>query len=116
MIGSYYFEAGAAWNCPTCANLAACRVSAGDLRLKGAGPLNCVVLTVPVKAVNTTVGGNITLLCTYTTQTDSSNLFIQWSFYSAQEKKLNTGCKAQSGNQQQMEVGKDMEEQPFVTA
>ncbi|XP_015277283.1 PREDICTED: V-set and immunoglobulin domain-containing protein 1-like, partial [Gekko japonicus] len=59
------------------------------------GPLTCVVLTVPQKYVNTTVGGNITLLSTYTTQTDSSNLFIQWSFYSAQDRKLNTQALCQ---------------------
>nr|XP_056714931.1 V-set and immunoglobulin domain-containing protein 1-like [Euleptes europaea] len=61
------------------------------------GPLRCAVVTVPEKAVNTTVGGNITLLCTYRTEMDSSNLFIQWTFYSAQEREKDVIYYSQRG-------------------
>ncbi|XP_054851783.1 V-set and immunoglobulin domain-containing protein 1 [Eublepharis macularius] len=62
-----------------------------------AGPLSCVVVTVPEKTVNTTVGGNITLLCTYRTEMIATNLLIQWIFYSAQERKKDTIYFSQSG-------------------
>ncbi|XP_077165416.1 V-set and immunoglobulin domain-containing protein 1 [Paroedura picta] len=61
------------------------------------GPVTCTVVTVPEKTVNTTVGGTVTLLCTYTTQTDATNLFIQWSFYSAQDKKTQVIYYSQRG-------------------
>ncbi|XP_053230134.1 V-set and immunoglobulin domain-containing protein 1 isoform X2 [Podarcis raffonei] len=45
------------------------------------GPVSCVIVTMPQTAVNTTVGANVTLLCTYRTEMSISGLFIQWSFY-----------------------------------
>ncbi|XP_060105097.1 V-set and immunoglobulin domain-containing protein 1 [Heteronotia binoei] len=61
------------------------------------GPLTCVIVTAPENAVNTTTGGNITLLCTYTTQMEASDLFIQWFFYSAKEAKKNPIYFSQRG-------------------
>ncbi|KFP24640.1 V-set and immunoglobulin domain-containing protein 1, partial [Colius striatus] len=54
------------------------------------GHVSGVVVTVPEKIVNVTVGGNATLLCTYTTSGSLGNFFIQWSFYSAKESQLHT--------------------------
>ncbi|XP_032994139.1 V-set and immunoglobulin domain-containing protein 1 [Lacerta agilis] len=51
------------------------------------GPVSCVIVSVPETSVNTTVGGNVTLQCTYRTQMSASGLFIQWSFYSHKLKK-----------------------------
>ncbi|XP_063169836.1 V-set and immunoglobulin domain-containing protein 1 [Candoia aspera] len=45
------------------------------------GLVKGVTVTIPEKSVNTTVGANITLPCTY--QTASAPAMIQWSFYSA---------------------------------
>ncbi|XP_066496295.1 V-set and immunoglobulin domain-containing protein 1 [Tiliqua scincoides] len=49
------------------------------------GPVSCLTVAVPVRSVNTTVGGNITLVCTYTTSIAPSNLAIEWSFYSRKQ-------------------------------
>lgn len=46
-----------------------------------AGPAFCLTVVVPVSSMNTTVGRNITLVCTYTTNAAPSNLAIEWSFY-----------------------------------
>ncbi|XP_077778550.1 V-set and immunoglobulin domain-containing protein 1 isoform X2 [Podarcis muralis] len=50
------------------------------------GPVSCVIVTMPQTAVNTTVGANVTLLCTYRTEMSVSGLFIQWSFYNHNSK------------------------------
>ncbi|XP_015277282.1 PREDICTED: V-set and immunoglobulin domain-containing protein 1-like [Gekko japonicus] len=62
-----------------------------------AGPVWCVVVTVPEKTVKTTVGGNITLLCTYRTEMVAPDLLIQWNFYSAKEKDLTSIYFSQQG-------------------
>ncbi|XP_067405813.1 V-set and immunoglobulin domain-containing protein 1 [Emydura macquarii macquarii] len=54
------------------------------------GHISGVTVTVPENTVNVTVGGNATLLCTYTTTGSLNSLFIQWSFYSAKEKQPQT--------------------------
>nr|XP_025033814.1 V-set and immunoglobulin domain-containing protein 1 isoform X1 [Pelodiscus sinensis] len=54
------------------------------------GHINGVTVTVPQSMVNVTVGGNVTLLCTYKTTGPLDSLFIQWSFYSAKEKQHET--------------------------
>ncbi|CAI5793812.1 V-set and immunoglobulin domain-containing protein 1 [Podarcis lilfordi] len=51
-----------------------------------AGPVSCVIVTMPQTAVNTTVGANVTLLCTYRTEMSISGLLIQWSFYNHNSK------------------------------
>uniref|UniRef100_A0A8C0J5A1 V-set and immunoglobulin domain-containing protein 1 n=1 Tax=Chelonoidis abingdonii TaxID=106734 RepID=A0A8C0J5A1_CHEAB len=56
-----------------------------------------VTVTVPQSTVNVTVGGNATLLCTYTTTGSVDSLFIQWSFYSAKEKQPQTIYYFQNG-------------------
>uniref|UniRef100_A0A8C4YA24 V-set and immunoglobulin domain-containing protein 1 n=1 Tax=Gopherus evgoodei TaxID=1825980 RepID=A0A8C4YA24_9SAUR len=56
-----------------------------------------VTVTVPQSTVNVTVGGNVTLLCTYTTTGSVDSLFIQWSFYSAKEKQPQTIYYFQNG-------------------
>ncbi|KAJ7404123.1 V-set and immunoglobulin domain-containing protein 1 [Pitangus sulphuratus] len=55
-----------------------------------AGHVGGVVVTVPKQTVNVTTGGNVTLLCTYTSSAPLGNFFIQWSFYSAKESQLHT--------------------------
>ncbi|XP_062998123.1 V-set and immunoglobulin domain-containing protein 1 [Elgaria multicarinata webbii] len=60
-------------------------------------PVSCITLTVPQKSVNTTVGGNITLLCTYQLQEPGPKLLIQWSFYSARQKNSTSVYYSQSG-------------------
>ncbi|XP_074864214.1 V-set and immunoglobulin domain-containing protein 1 [Carettochelys insculpta] len=55
-----------------------------------AGHISGMTVTVPQSTVNVTVGGNATLLCTYTTTGPMDSLFIQWSFYSAKEKQSQT--------------------------
>ncbi|NXM05376.1 VSIG1 protein, partial [Tyrannus savana] len=54
------------------------------------GHVGGVVVTVPKQTVNVTTGGNVTLLCTYTSSAPLGNFFIQWSFYSAKESQLHT--------------------------
>ncbi|XP_037764819.1 V-set and immunoglobulin domain-containing protein 1 isoform X3 [Chelonia mydas] len=49
-----------------------------------------MTVTAPQSMVNVSVGGNATLLCTYTTTGSVDSLFIQWSFYSAKEKQPQT--------------------------
>uniref|UniRef100_A0A8D0L1F4 V-set and immunoglobulin domain-containing protein 1 n=1 Tax=Sphenodon punctatus TaxID=8508 RepID=A0A8D0L1F4_SPHPU len=61
------------------------------------GPISSVVVTVPTSAVQTLVGGNATLLCTYTTSGQQSGMFIQWSFYSAKKKHPQTIYFYQNG-------------------
>lgn len=56
------------------------------LALLSTGPVSCVIVTMPQTAVNTTVGANVTLLCTYRTEMSVSGLFIQWSFYNHNSK------------------------------
>ncbi|CAM4602775.1 V-set and immunoglobulin domain-containing protein 1 isoform X2 [Lepidochelys kempii] len=54
------------------------------------GHISSVTVTAPQSMVNVSVGGNATLLCTYTTTGSVDSLFIQWSFYSAKEKQPQT--------------------------
>ncbi|CAM5166244.1 unnamed protein product [Natator depressus] len=54
------------------------------------GHISSVTVTAPQSMVNVSVGGNATLLCTYTTTGSLDSLFIQWSFYSAKEKQPQT--------------------------
>ncbi|CAM4722904.1 unnamed protein product [Lepidochelys kempii] len=54
------------------------------------GHISSVTVTAPQNMVNVSVGGNATLLCTYTTSGSVDSLFIQWSFYSAKEKQPQT--------------------------
>nr|XP_014435614.1 V-set and immunoglobulin domain-containing protein 1 isoform X2 [Pelodiscus sinensis] len=61
------------------------------------GHINGVTVTVPQSMVNVTVGGNVTLLCTYKTTGPLDSLFIQWSFYSAKEKQHETIFYFQNG-------------------
>nr|XP_056714933.1 V-set and immunoglobulin domain-containing protein 1-like [Euleptes europaea] len=61
------------------------------------GPARCVIVTVPENSVETTIGGNITLLCTYRTGTFGPNLFIQWTFYSAKAKAITLIYYSQQG-------------------
>uniref|UniRef100_A0A8C8RCR5 V-set and immunoglobulin domain-containing protein 1 n=1 Tax=Pelusios castaneus TaxID=367368 RepID=A0A8C8RCR5_9SAUR len=61
------------------------------------GHVSGMIVTVPESTVNVTVGGNATLLCTYTTEGLPNSLFIQWSFYSAQEKQHQTIYYFQNG-------------------
>jgi len=49
------------------------------------GLVKGVIVTIPESSVNTTVGGNITLPCTY--KTASAPAMIQWNFYSAKHQK-----------------------------
>ncbi|EMP35424.1 V-set and immunoglobulin domain-containing protein 1, partial [Chelonia mydas] len=55
-----------------------------------AGHISSMTVTAPQSMVNVSVGGNATLLCTYTTTGSVDSLFIQWSFYSAKEKQPQT--------------------------
>ncbi|KAH0630939.1 hypothetical protein JD844_004323 [Phrynosoma platyrhinos] len=59
----------------------------GWLCLSSTGPASCATLTASQRSVNTTVGGNITLPCLFSTDTPRSDLFIQWIFYNAKVKK-----------------------------
>ncbi|KYO38269.1 V-set and immunoglobulin domain-containing protein 1 [Alligator mississippiensis] len=68
------------------------------------GHISSVTVTVPQYPVNVTVGGNTTLLCTYTTSGSLENLFIQWTFYNAKEKQQSTIYFYQHG--QSYEYGK----------
>ncbi|XP_053895008.1 V-set and immunoglobulin domain-containing protein 1 isoform X2 [Malaclemys terrapin pileata] len=61
------------------------------------GHISGVTVTAPQSMVNVTVGGNATLLCTYTTTKSLESLFIQWSFYSAKEKQPLTIYYFQNG-------------------
>ncbi|CAM4616613.1 V-set and immunoglobulin domain-containing protein 1 isoform X4 [Caretta caretta] len=54
------------------------------------GHISSVTVTAPQSMVNVSVGGNATLLCTYTTTGSVDSLFIQWSFYSAKAKQPQT--------------------------
>ncbi|XP_027678318.2 V-set and immunoglobulin domain-containing protein 1 isoform X1 [Chelonia mydas] len=54
------------------------------------GHISSMTVTAPQSMVNVSVGGNATLLCTYTTTGSVDSLFIQWSFYSAKEKQPQT--------------------------
>ncbi|XP_019377101.1 PREDICTED: V-set and immunoglobulin domain-containing protein 1 [Gavialis gangeticus] len=67
------------------------------------GHISSVTVTVPQNPVNVTVGGNATLLCTYTTS-PLEKLLIQWTFYNAKEKQQSTIYFYQDG--QSYEYGK----------
>ncbi|XP_034957836.1 V-set and immunoglobulin domain-containing protein 1 [Zootoca vivipara] len=54
------------------------------------GPVSCVIVSMPETSVNTTVGANVTLHCTYRVELPASGLYIQWSFYSHKLKKRPT--------------------------
>ncbi|KAJ7310221.1 hypothetical protein JRQ81_007116 [Phrynocephalus forsythii] len=54
------------------------------------GPVSCAVVTTPRQVVNTTVGGNVTLPCAYHMPTSVNKLIIQWTFYSAKTKNVNS--------------------------
>lgn len=69
-----------------------------------AGHISGVTVTVPENTVNVTVGGNATLLCTYTTTGSLNSLFIQWSFYSAKEKQPQTVRKFKSKQTNYMQM------------
>uniref|UniRef100_A0A7M4FWN1 V-set and immunoglobulin domain-containing protein 1 n=1 Tax=Crocodylus porosus TaxID=8502 RepID=A0A7M4FWN1_CROPO len=68
------------------------------------GHISSVTVTVSQSPVNVTVGGNATLLCTYTTSQPLEKLFIQWTFYNAKEKQQSTIYFYQGG--QSYEYGK----------
>ncbi|XP_037764820.1 V-set and immunoglobulin domain-containing protein 1 isoform X4 [Chelonia mydas] len=61
------------------------------------GHISSMTVTAPQSMVNVSVGGNATLLCTYTTTGSVDSLFIQWSFYSAKEKQPQTIYYFQNG-------------------
>ncbi|CAM2119985.1 V-set and immunoglobulin domain-containing protein 1 isoform X7 [Caretta caretta] len=61
------------------------------------GHISSVTVTAPQSMVNVSVGGNATLLCTYTTTGSVDSLFIQWSFYSAKAKQPQTIYYFQNG-------------------
>ncbi|KAJ6657414.1 hypothetical protein lerEdw1_002472, partial [Lerista edwardsae] len=52
------------------------------LCLFSTGPVSCLTVVVPFRSVNTTVGRNLTLVCTYTTNAVPSNLVVEWNFHS----------------------------------